>query len=59
MEPEEAAEARAGEAVLQNLAPPQVWRPERQFSRSSGLRQAPSWALFPKPHPRGLLELGL
>lgn len=47
------------EVVLQNLALPQVWRPEGQLSRSSGQRQAPSWALFPKPHPRGPLELGL
>lgn len=51
------AKARAREAVLQNLALPQVWRPKGQLSRSSGQRQAPSWALF--PNPRGPPELGL
>lgn len=37
---------------------PRLCRPERQLSRSSGQRQAPGWALLPKPHPRGPLELG-
>lgn len=47
------------EVMLQNLTLPQVWRPEGQLSRSSGQEQAPHWALFPKPHLRGPLELGL
>lgn len=47
------------EVMLQNLTLPQVWRPEGQLSRSSGQEQAPRWALFPKPHLRGPLELGL
>lgn len=42
-----------------NLTLPQVrWR-EVQLSKSSGQGQAPCWALFPKPHLRGPLELGL
>lgn len=52
------AEARASESVLQNSARPQVWRPDGQPSRSSGQRQAPNWALFPKPHPGGPRSLG-
>lgn len=52
-------QGQPGEVMLQNLTLPQVQRPEGQLSRSSGQGQAPCWALFPKPHFRGPLELGL
>lgn len=46
-----------GKAML-NLTFPQVLRPEGQLSRSSGQKQAPGWALFPKPLSEAPWSLG-